>query len=146
MVGPDLRFDVRFGKEAGVLSLSATADFRFEALVDDGAGAEGAEGADGGFVNSGFTFFSAGSGAEASATGVETGAVLVEREPMAFAFFNCFEDGVMLREVEPDRRNAREGPLSSPLVLNPVLLADGAGRSSSVASCKSCVTSPFSPS
>lgn len=130
MVGPDLRFDVRFGKEAGALSLSATVGFRFEAFVDDGAGAEGA---DGGFVNSGYTFFSTGSGAEASATGVETSAVFAERESMAFAFFNCFEDGVVRREVEPDRRNAREGPLSSLLVLNPVLLADGGGESSSVA-------------
>ena len=35
MVGPDLRFDVRFGKGAGVLTLFAIADFRFDDLVDD---------------------------------------------------------------------------------------------------------------
>ena len=42
-VGVDLRFEVRFGKWAGVLSLSVAADFRFDDLVevvtvDDGAG------------------------------------------------------------------------------------------------------------
>jgi hypothetical protein len=122
-VGVDLRFEVRFGKWAEVLSLHATADFRFDDLVevvtvDDVAGGTHLETA---FPSS------AGSGSTVLAVNAVDGR-LADLGTLAFSFLACLETpsvGVLLREVVSNRRSALDGPLSSLFILKPVLLADG---------------------
>jgi hypothetical protein len=140
-VGVDLRFEVRFGKWAGVLSLFAGADFRFDDLVevvmvDDGAGGTHLETA---FPSS------AGSGSTDSALNA-VDERLADLEALAFPFLACLKTpsvGVLLREVESNRRSALDGPLSSLFILKPVLLADGEAGRFSVESCGPSVMLAF---
>jgi hypothetical protein len=140
-VGVDLRFEVRFGKWTGVPSLSATAGFRFDDLVevvtvDDGAGGTHFEAA-----------FSSSAGNVSTALAINAvDERLADLEVFAFSFLACLETprvGVLLREVESNRRSAFDGPLSSLFILKPVLLADGGAGRFSVESCESTVMLAF---
>ena len=123
----DLRFDLRFpDRGAGVLVFLASAtaaDFLFEDIVDEGA----------------FAFSSAARGGSGVPTGVEivldrADEGLAERKLLCFAAdarMDTCEDGGLLREVEPVRLKARDGPLSSFFDLSPLLVNVDSGAGSS---------------